>query len=348
MSKGPATDGKSLRKRPTIYDLARQTGFSRGSISRAFNNSPNINASTREKILKAARELGYAPHSGARLIKATRTRRWGILLPDFSNPYYAQIFEAFDIEARRQQTFLQLGLFHYDVKISEGLALDWSGGEVDGLIVDAGAAASEAKETFLRLQRRGVPLIMLHAQLHPEFDTLVFDRTVGLEHTLQSLQSLGHRRVAHVGMITRHERESTSYVNWRAWMEQHGEGDPEELSCFVPNNSMGGEQGWKILTRRGARFTAVVAYNDIIACGLIHAARLDGRRVPEDLSVVGEGDSQEGHRLGLTTMRTDLQLGAVLCFRQMEARRQGDRSPAVVHRVESEFVLRHSFGPASA
>jgi LacI family transcriptional regulator len=335
--------GGRLKKRLTIYDVARITGFSRGSISRAFTNSPYIKAETREKILRAAREIGYQPHPGARLIKAERTKRWGILLPDFTNPYYAKLFEAFDIEAQRHETFLQLGLFHYNPKITDTLATFWSSGEVDGLVVDCGAPDGTK---FARTKELGVPVIFLHGRPTEDFDWLAFDRSTAASNALQSLQALGHRRIAYVGMIAPHSNIASPYVLWQEWCAKMGIKDLSGLHVFVPNSSDGGEHAWSELRSRGERFTAVIAYNDIIACGLIQAARQDGIQIPHDLSVVGSDDIDEGRRLGLTTLRHDLLRAAMLCLRQLENRRQGDDRPPVALTVESEYVMRRSVGPA--
>jgi LacI family transcriptional regulator len=302
-----------------------------------------IRPATREKILQIARDMGYQPHAGARLIKASRTRRWGVLLPNFSNPYYAKFFEALDAEARRRDTFVQSGLYHYNQQISEALVTYWSSGEVDGLIIDAGALAPTQ---LPRLKQMGFPVICVHSRPSDDFDLLVVDRALSIRQALKSLQLLGHRRVAHIGIsMGGVAKLSISYTEWKDWMDQHGEGDLDTLHCVVENSGDGGLEAWKELRSRNVKFTAVLAYNDIIACGLIQAARLDGVRVPEDLSVVGNDDIDEGRRMGLTTMRHNLRLAATLIFKQLEARREGDSSPPVELKAESQFVMRDSVGP---
>jgi DNA-binding LacI/PurR family transcriptional regulator len=188
--------------------------------------------------------------------------------------------------------------------------------------------------------------VFLHARPSADYDLVNIDRSSGTRHALHSLKLLGHRKVFYMGIHTANERITGSYQLWRSWFEENGEGDPEEYSCFVPNESGGGGQGWKEIVSRGIHPTAVLAYNDIIACGLIQSARNDGKRVPEDLSVIGSDDIDEGWRLGLTTMSGDLRLAASIALRQLEERRSGDTRPPVVHRVEAEFVMRNTVGPA--
>lgn len=337
--------GKPKRvKRPTIYDVVRLSGFSRGSVSRAFNNSPFINDATREKIMEVARQIGYQPHAGARLIRSGMTRRWGILLPSFANPYYAMLFEAFDIEARIRGTFLQLGLFHYDASVTEVLVGLWSAGEVDGLIADCGV---ESPELMSKVIERGIPMIYVHSRPSASFDYVYFDRELPTKYAMETFQRFGHEKVAYVGILGTHtERLALSYRVWLEWFKKYGKGDPENYCCFVSNSGDGGVEAWHQFQARGLRPTAVLAYNDSIACGILQSARSSGLRVPEDLSVVGSDDIEEGRRCGLCTMRPDVRSAATSALKQLEMRRQGDNSGAAAIRIESHFVMRDSIGPA--
>jgi DNA-binding LacI/PurR family transcriptional regulator len=331
-------------KRPTIYDVARMTGFSRGSVSRAFNNSPFINASTRERILEAAREIGYQPHSGSRLVKSSRIRRWGILLPNLSNPYYAKLFEAFDLEARCREAYLQLGLFHEDLQVVDVLVNLWSAGEVDGFVVDssAGSAALLAK-----VVERGMPVLFLHGRPSSKFDWMWTDRTLSIKHALGTLQRFGHRKVAYVGVDwAGAERKSPWFQTWHEWFRENGGVDPEPYCCFVSKTGAGGMEAWSHFTAAGVRPTAVLAFNDNIACGIISAAKAEGLEVPRDLSVVGSDDLEEGRRIGLATMRPDLREAATLALKQLEMRRVSPNLPPATIRVESQFLMRDSIAPA--
>ena len=119
-------------KRPTIFDLVDYTGVSRGTISRAFNNQPGINARTREKVLKAAKEIGYIPHNGARMMKLGRTSRWGFLVPHLHNPYYAELVEELNIETQENGITLLVGISNNNKQRESEMILQWTAGETDG------------------------------------------------------------------------------------------------------------------------------------------------------------------------------------------------------------------------
>lgn len=264
-------------QRPTIFDLVKYTGISRGTISRAFNDQPGINPGTWEKILKAAKEIGYIPHSGARLMKSGSIRRWGLLLPHLQNPYYSEIVEALNRQA-------------------------------------------------------------------PGFDFVHYDFFDSFSQLLIQLRALGHERIGYVGQQFPFCRETSRFRAYQNFYKSCKKPLDEDLIVFGPDGAEGGINAWKVGSHTGKFPTAVVCCDDIIACGLVQAARHSGKRAPQDFSVAGVDDIAEAARLGLTTIHTDRNETAHVIFELLRLRRENFSRPAEVREISSELILRDSIG----
>jgi len=288
-------------QRPTIFDLERITGFSTGTISRAFNNSTRIKAETRELVLKKAREIGYAPHSGARAMIQGRAGRYGLLLPDLLNPRYSEIMDHLDLEARKRSTLILLGLSRHDPKIQSELAFHWASGETDGLISDA----CTDPEAFEQLRLRRFPIVFLFARPSPQFDIVTTNTTAACSKLVERCIELGHRRIGYVSPDFAHSHHHSSYVAYTETLKKHGLPAPPAMQFFGTHDYTAGEEAWAHWKNSSRRPTAVLCFNDAVACGLIKSAEQSGCRVPQDLSVIGSDDISVSSYYDLTTIRTD-------------------------------------------
>ncbi len=325
--------------RPTIYDLERLTGFSTGSISRAFNESSTIKASTRDLILKKAREIGYIPHSGARAITQGRTRRWGLLLPHLKNPRYAEIMECLDSEARSRATMLLLGLSHFDFEIEAELALHWASGETDGIIADSCLDVA----VFEKLRAREFPMVFLYGR--PSDKDNMVQTTIGKasRQLLEQLVRLRHRRIAYIGQDGPTCRIHDSFTSYQEVLAEHGLPLDESRIVFGSHDYTAGHEAWNRWRSSTRRPTAVLCYNDIIACKFIERVQADGLSIPDDISVIGSDDIPEAAFCRLTTTRIDPVQMARAAFQFLD---RGAVKEGNVHFVEATVVERGSVGPA--
>lgn len=325
--------------RPTIFDLERITGFSTGTISRAFNQSTKIKVQTRDLILQKAQEIGYAPHSGARAMIQGRTRRWGLLLPHMQNPRYAELMDHFDIEARRRSTMLLLGLSRYDAKVEAELALHWASGEVDGIISDSCIDTA----VFEQLRRRRFPMVFLYGCPSMEFDMVHVDVMEPCMEFMQKLVALGHRRIAYVSLDHPGLRELNSFVAYQKVLKEHHIPIDESLIHFGSNDATAGTEAWNLWSQLPKRPTAVVCFNDNVAGHVIQSALASGCRVPEDLSVVGADDIPAAACFNLTTIRTNVADMAREVFSLLDRpySRTGEQRV-----VSGTLIERGSVGPA--
>ncbi len=333
-----------MAKRVTIFDLAEYTGVSRGTISRAFNDQPGINAKTRERVMKAARKIGYQPHNGARMMKLSRKGRWGLLLPHLRNPYYAELVEALNLEARLRRTTILLGLSLLE-EDTIAIIEQWTAGETDGLIIDQ-SYYRQSPEFFDRMRERGQPMVFLHGSPLPGVDCIRYDLYSSFIRNLKALFALGHRRIAYVGQDFEGCRRTGRFQAYSDFHKQNEWELSEDLICFGEDGHVGGLRAWEKLARLSSRPTAVVCGDDIIALGLIQGVRAQGLSVPGDVSVGGVDNIAEAERMGLTTIRTDRGETGRAILDMLEKRIAEPDLPPQVTTIPSSLVLRDSEGAA--
>ena len=335
-----------MYKRPTIFDLADYTGVSRGTISRAFNNQSGINPRTKEKVLKAAREIGYQPHNGARMMKLSRKGRWGLLLPHLRNPYYSELVEALSREARLRKTTLLLSLSLGD-EDARDVAEQWTAGETDGIILDQ-SYYRQSPEYFELLRKKGVPMVFLHGRPIPGFDFVHYQLYENCLRNVRNLGALGHVRIAFVGQEFSGCNETGRYLAYADFHKETGIEIDKKLVVFGDDGYLGGRAAWQQLARLKNAPTAVVCADDIIACGVLHAARAQGLRIPRDLSITGVDDIAEAERGALTTIHTSREDAAKAILDLLEGRLAEPALQPQIATIPSVLILRDSVGAPRA
>lgn len=331
-------------RRPNVFDLEKVTGVSRGTISRAFNNSTTIKAATREMVLKKAAEIGYSPHPGARTMKFGRTAHWGLLMPHLKNPWYAELTEALDREARQKETMLLLGLTHYDAALESKFVRYWASGEADGIIIDS-TDSSANYDIYAKIQARGFPLVFIHGSPKGEFDFVHGTGVEEYERLLKHIYDAGHRRIGFVSKGYKHVRDTIAFIAYADFLKSHGIQIREDYLHFADHEELAGEEAWRKWRHWEDRPTAVVCTADIIACSLIREVRAEGKRFPQDLSVVGLGDIPEAARLGLTTIQSDPRSFAKATFELLQRPRLGPHPLLETRTISSRLILRDSVVP---
>ncbi len=327
--------------RPTIFDLVDYTGISRGTISRAFNNQTGIKRATKEAILRAAKEIGYIPHNGARMMKLGRTNRWAILVPHLRNPYYAELIETLNREAEKIGIRLLIGISNNDKKREADLILQWTAGEIDGLVLDQ-SHYHDNPTMFEQLKARGIAMVFLHGDPIPGFDFVRYDLFDSVSRVMTHFRALGHTRIGYAAQSFPGCRKTSRFRAYTTHAFPKGTGIDESLISFGEDGAEGGVKAFKKWRDLADPPTAVLCADDIIACGAMHAARVAGWSIPEDLSIAGVDDLAEGVRMCLTTVRSSRTETAKAICELLELRKADFERPAEVRSIPTELILRDS------
>jgi LacI family transcriptional regulator len=295
----------------SLKELAEYLGLSSATVSLVINRSQgakSIPASTQERVRAAARELNYRPNLMARSLRQKRSFTIGVLVPEVSEGYAALVLSGIE------DHLLQEGYFYFVVSHRHRADLIE---EYPSLLQQRAVEGIIAVDTALT-----APILLPAVAIsgHHEMagvTNIVLDHNLAAYLALEHLQKSGHSLIA---MIKGQYFSSDTEIRWRALQsvaEQLGIAVPAELTIQLDDDSPSPEVGYGVTRRlleRGVPFTALFAFNDISAIGAIRALRESGKRVPEDVSVVGFDDIQSAayQNPGLTTVRQPLrQMGVI-------------------------------------
>ncbi|KUI35722.1 LacI family DNA-binding transcriptional regulator [Mycobacterium sp. GA-2829] len=286
----------------TSHDVAKIAGVSQSTVSRALRGVPGIAPETVARVREAAEALAYVPSEAGRSLSTRQARSVGVFTEDLTNPFYPALVEPVrkKLEERGFRTIL---LTEPD---AAGAADSLPRGVIDGAII---ATAHLRSRLPADLRARGVPFVLVNRSVDGvDCDRSTVDNIAGGRLAAEFLCELGHRNVAAIfgppDTSTGRDRE----LGFRQGLSQRGLNLPESSVRRGAFTFETGYDGVARLLRRRRRPTAVFCGNDVIALGALNAARAQGCRVGEDLTVIGFDDiaMASWELVDLTTVRCDV------------------------------------------
>ena len=334
--------GPSLGQPISLKQLAKTLGLSPTTLSLVLNDSEkaqSIPQETKDRIFAAARELNYRPNFFARSLRSQRTYSVGVLIPELSDGYAALVLTGIeDYLLQAGYIYLVTSHRHKDNLIHQYPQLLYER-SVEGLI-----AVDTPYEQDLPL-----PVVSVSGHKErPGITNIILNHEYAAELGLKHLVDLGHREIA---FIKGQSFSSDTEVRWQAILSIAHQSKTRilpELTQQMEGLSASPEVGYEAAVRllqTGKQFTALFAFIDVCAIGAIRAFREAGRRVPEDVSVVGFDDIYEAayHIPALTTIRQPLRRMGMLAAEALVKRiAEPNASYEAFVRVEPELVVRES------
>jgi LacI family transcriptional regulator len=274
------------RKWVTMADVARAANVSTGTVSHVLSGARAVRPQTRERVEAAIAELGFQPDRLARALVRRRTQTIGMLIPDVTNPFFADLIWRVEQALATVDHALICGNSGNDPDREQRYLQSFLERRVDAIIV--GVSGGENLD-FLRSVGKETPTLFVDRVIDEEgWDSVRCDNTAGMAMVVDHLTGLGHRRIALIngepGLPTTTERERAA----RARLAKHG---IQLMSATTGAFTLesGQEQGRTLLAKDRIP-TAVCAGNDLLAMGMMRAAAEAGLRVPDDISVAGYDD----------------------------------------------------------
>lgn len=333
---------------PTIYDVASLAGVSLATVSRVINDHPNVRPSTREKVLAAMRDLGYQPSLVAAALTTKQTNTIGLLVPDISNPFFAEICRSVE-DACAERGFSTI-ICNTDERMDREAAqialLRQKG--VDGMIF---SSALEGDEHILRLIQSDYPIVLLSRGLDGQaVDTVSVDDFEGGLVATRYLLNIGHRRIALLGGPLRSTPGLYRKKGFEAAFEQQRVApDPALIFSGEFTIQSGMAMAEQMIQTVTPLPTAIVAGNDLIAIGAIKVLRRHGIRVPKDISVVGYDHTSLADVVDpvLTSVEQPIELMGRKAVELLAERIAGRRTVASKVVLPPRLVLGDSTSPLS-
>ncbi len=273
----------------TIRDVASKAEVSIATVSRVVNGNRPVHQDIRERVLKAIEELDYRPNYLARALRQHNTSMIGLIIPDNSNPFYAEVARAIedagfvagysvilcntDLSEEKQQAYVDVLLSH----------------KVDGVIfIDIKNTISKA---FKRILAADIPAVLANADRPiPAMDQVMVDNHQGGYLAGQYLLRLNHQHIGCITLFPPHVYQSSRIVGFRQALAEGGIELTSEAFAVGNGRYDSGYKAMQELFQRCPDLTAIFVYNDLMALGAINALHAQGMRIPEDVSVIGFDD----------------------------------------------------------
>jgi DNA-binding LacI/PurR family transcriptional regulator len=329
---------------PVMADVARLAGVSHQTVSRVLNDHPNVRPQTRDRVLAVISQLAYRPNAAARTLVTRRTRTLGVICVD--STLYGPASMLYGIEqAASHSYFVAIASLPALNRRSVLGAIDrFLGQAVEGIIVLAPVTTAVAA---LGHVPAGVPLVAVGCGTHASLASVAIDNSAGAALATRHMLGLGHQTVHHLAGPRNWLDARERIEGWRRELSAAGAPEPAMLA-----GDWSAASGYRIGHELAGRpdVTAVFCANDHMALGLLRALSEQGRRVPEDISVIGFDDIPESAYFlpPLTTVRQDFgelgrrALDRLLCRIADSRRGRGAGGSGPWAPITPELVVRSS------
>ena len=291
------------RTKATIYDVAARAGVAISTVSRVLNDSHDVSDATRRRVLDAIQALSFRPDRTAKSLAQKQTRSICVALPSFTTPFHTELLKG--VRARLRGVDMDLLLCDLGSEMpQETLNSFLKRGTVDGLLL-AGMEVTDSLAA--ELTALSAPVVLVgHA--NEAFDAFVWDDEAGARVATDHLTGLGHRRIGFIKASSESPLMAARRRGFHAALAAAGlTPDPALEVSGVTEKHAGfseeaGHEALTALLDRHPDVSAVFACSDVQAIGALLAAREAGRRVPDNLSIVGYDDVKVTRYVGLTSV----------------------------------------------
>jgi DNA-binding LacI/PurR family transcriptional regulator len=336
---------------PTLGEVARRAGVSPATVSRVLNRSANVNGPTRERVLNAMFNLGLeVPPLSSVTPKAKNLQGViALLITDILNPFFPEVVRGVEEEAAISEHALMLCNTSEDHRREQQILQMLTERQVDGIVVCASRLAT--KDLISLHERNDTPMVVINRRLdYPGIPCLTVDFENASYRAAQHLLRLDHRRIAYLAGQINSESSAARKRGIEMALAEHNLALPAEM---CPNSYPSIEGGFQAMSSlltlpKAERPTAVLAYNDVMALGALHAIRTYRLSVPEDISVIGfDGVAMAAHsNPPLTTIEQPKYRMGKLAMQMLRQLIQGQPTLSSGYTLmESPLVVRESTSP---
>ena len=335
-----------MSDRLTIIEIAKDAGVSRSTVSRVINDDPNVRAETRKHVRAVMQKRNYLPNAAARGLAAGKTRILGLVIPMrvsalFVDPYFPQLIQGISNACNQNDysTMLWLAEPEYERRMLRQIV---SSGLIDGVVI---ASALNDDPLIEALRQNAVPFVLIGRHTtYSDINYVDVDNRVAARDAVMYLLRLGYKRVATIAGSLKMIAGADRLSGYKDALKARGISPDPALIVESDFTEAGGYEAMLRLLRQNP--DAVFVANDVMALGAMRALREAGKRVPQDVALIGFDDMPFAERTEppLTTVRQPIQrTGYVATELLIEVLNARDSAPRRIV-LPTELVIRESCG----
>ncbi|MBU1358812.1 MAG: LacI family DNA-binding transcriptional regulator [Gammaproteobacteria bacterium] len=332
------------KRQVTILDIARETGLSKSTVSRALNTPTQVAAEALQKIQAAIQTLNYIPDSHARSLVTQRSFAFAAVVPTLDNAIFAALMRGFQGVMAEHGFHVLVAANDYSAKAELDQLRTLAQLSIGGVML---VGASRDPEAYRFLDSRRIPYVLTSAY-DGNVPSIGWDNEAEARRLADHLLDLGHRRLAVIGGITLdNDRAAARIAGYHAAMRARGVEPDPALTLECPYDIPSSRAAMRRLLDQPQRPTAVLCGNDVQAFGAILECHAQGVRIPQDISITGFDDLEMAAHFqpALTTMRSPAAQMGRRAADMLLAVNEGRPMPAST-RLDLELILRRTTGPA--
>lgn len=321
----------------SLDQIAKISGYSKATVSRVLNNSPHVNAQTRDKILEIMKQLDYVPNRNAISLAKGQTMQIGIIT-GIINEVMLPFLNSF-VKVAEHYGFQSIIYITYNDEKKELQAFeDLRQKRVDALAIVSAFVSPEVIASYLKYG----PIVSWQRMDHPGLQWVSMDQYQGYTLAIQHLVSQGYKRIANAfgrsNSLNMHNRMRA----YEYWMQQYNLPVMKDFYYMDIYNIPDGEKIMADLVARSGEGLpdAILCANDYVAAGMLTEARRQGVSVPDDIAIVGFDNTDIAHTLRITTIDNPIKRQGENAFFILSEKLHGKSIP--LHSLDYKLIQRET------
>ena len=328
-----------------IQEVARRAQVSTATVSRTINGSDKVSPETAKRVRRAIEELNYYPDTNARALGSGRSRLYGLIISDITNPFFPELVRSFEDVAVAHGQEVVVANTGYDPKRTEICVRRMLERKVDGVAIMTSEMGSDLVDL---LSSRSIPMVFLDTgAVGPAISNILIEYSLGVDAAVAHLAGLGHQLI---GFISGPMTLSSARIRRNSFLQSLKNNGMAIHNRFLEEGNHridGGRMATDRLLARKNRPTAILCSNDLTAIGAIGSIHQHGLGAPRDVSVVGFDDIEISASIhpALTTVRLSRTEIADRAFRALYAANQEKEADGREYKIRPELIIRESTAP---
>lgn len=324
----------------TLKMVAERAGVSVNTASRAINNKSDINEETKKRVLKVAQELGYVQNATAVALRTKKTRTLGVVIADNRNPFYAEVLNGIEEAAREKNYHIILANTQRDYQKEEEAINLLLAKRVDGLLI---TPVQDRNDDIKKLIEANIPFVIVGRDFENiEVDAVYNDEVKGGFFATEYLIKKGHKRIAFINGFLHKSPAQGRLEGYKKALKEHGIPLVDMMVSVGDIDVEDGYERTKQMLEKNLDFTAIFAYNDMMAFGAMQVIKEKGLRIPEDIGLVGYDDIPFSSLISpsLTTIKLKKQELGAESIKLLLSRINGSREKMKKIMLNVELIVR--------